>query len=643
MSALRTRFPRNKIGLICFWISITVCAMFFLVSVVHAQTKNQLIVGKPDTSKYPKISAYFSAFNPAGNFVKNIQPEELRINENKKIVIADSLEMLEPGVRFIVAINEGPTLANRYAGVSRVDKVKTALTAWAQAQPVTSMDDFSLVGNAGPQVANLEGPDEWVKAIQAYQPEMRKAQPGLASLSTAIDIATAANGSTRKTHAVLYFTPLPTADQIVGLKDIVSRAVQANVRLFIWLAGPASYSSSEEAALFQQFAGQTNGDFVVFSGAEVLPDLSSYLDPLKYIYLLKYTSQVTVSGNYALSLQMRRKELILESNTVPFTLKVLPPNPIFLSPPATITRTWTETKKKSDSVLTPDSVKIQIMVEFPDGYDRALKYSRLFVEGKLVAENTREPFDTFTWNIKDVVASTSFRLSVIVEDITGVLAETIEVPVDLVVQAKPQNPLEKLFSALTPQSVILVVVIAAVGVMLVLLTFRTAKKARTNKKGKTHRLQDPVTQPVEIAGESILPAAKKEAHNMWPRIPGIGPAPARLVRISDPAAPATLLQVIPLSGRETIIGSNPKKADVIFNEPLIAPEHARIFKDDQDKFRVVDSGSTAGTWLNYAPVSTHGARLEHGDLVQFGRLSFRFEVLGGQAKKILVTPYNGEE
>jgi len=43
--------------------------------------------------------------------------------------------------------------------------------------------------------------------------------------------------------------------------------------------------------------------------------------------------------------------------------------------------------------------------------------------------------------------------------------------------------------------------------------------------------------------------------------------------------------------------------------------------------------------VNYAPVSTRGVRLEHGDLVQFGRLAYIFEVHGAEPKRVQVLPY----
>ena len=642
MKNLIQRLPIKICFRLCLCFFIIGGLSFFLANSAYAQTRNKLELSKPDLSHYPTVSAFFRAFDSDGNFVKNLRLENLRIQENDQVVAPDSLDLLEPGVRFIFAVNEGPTLANRYAAVSRIDKVKTALAAWAQAQSVTTMDDFSLISNTGAQVTTLSKPTDWVKAIAAYQPEMRQAQPGLASLSSAVDLATSASKTTQKTPTILYFTPLPTADQITGLKDIISRALQADVRLFIWLAGPPTYAALSEADLLRQAAEQTNGDFFVFSGAEELPVLSSYLDQLRYVYLLKYKSRIKTSGDYFVTLKVTQNDTVLESDPAPFSLKVLPPNPIFFSPPASVNRFWTDAQKRKDSVLTPDSISIRIMIEFPDGLKRNLEYSRLFIDKKLVDENTSPPFDTFEWDIQGIDTSGSHVMNVVIQDNAGFIAETVELPVEIVVEARPLTWYEKFFSAFTPQTIILFLVIAATGILLVSLAARDLKKNRSSMRIKSHRLEDPVTQPVVINGELMTPPSKSKHDEEWPHIPGIGLAPARMIRLSTEGTGLKYQAEIPLSHQEITIGSDSKKAKIVLNDPLVSACHAKISKEDQDHFKIFDMGSGAGTWLNYTPVSLYGARLQHGDLVQFGKIAFRFEVFGEQNKKMRVLPFQDE-
>ncbi len=617
--------------------------MGLAVDPASAVTRNQLTIANLDTSHFPDISLYFWAFDGTGSFVKNIQGSELRIHENGTVMPASTIEMLEPGVRFITVVNEGPTLANRYSMVVRIDKFKEALLAWAQAQPATSMDDFSLVNNQGAIVYNQSNPADWEETITNYLPNLRKATPGLAGLSSALDQAISSSGPTRKTPAILYITAVPEDNQEDGLRELTSRAVTSGVRLFIWVVGPQDYATTKTGTLLMQAAEDTNGDFFILSAAEDLPEISSYLDPLRYVYHVTYRSGIKTSGRHTLKLQVRRQSVALDSSDIPFQLTVASPKPIFLSPPATLTRTWVETEKRREYILTPDVVEIPYLLEFPDGFDRDLEYARLLVDGKLAAEDNSLPFDSLTWDISEIQASGSYQLKVVVQDVVGLKGETIEVPVDIVVAEKPLTWFQRLTAKFSWLTFIPIALVAGSTVLILLIGWKTVRKNLAFRSARSHRLQDPVTQPVEISGESVILASKADSPDAWPRIPGDGPALARLLLLASGKPGTPEKHEIPISEFEITLGSDSTKAKVLLNYPLVSPLHARIYLDEEKKFRVADLNSAAGTWLNYAPVSSRGAHLEHGDVLQFGRASFRFEQLGVETKRLRVVRLPDEE
>ena len=94
--------------------------------------------------------------------------------------------------------------------------------------------------------------------------------------------------------------------------------------------------------------------------------------------------------------------------------------------------------------------------------------------------------------------------------------------------------------------------------------------------------------------------------------------------------------------QETTLGSDSKRCDITLQGPTVSQLHARIFTDDAKNFFIADAGSAAGTWINYAPVSQQGTHLEHGDLINIGAFTFRFEVINPEGRPIQVLPYNGE-
>lgn len=619
-------------------------AFCFSNSPVLAQNEIIVEIQKPDVSTYPDLSIKFRAFSETGAFVKNLSLSSVHILENNQIIVPDILELREPGASVIVAVNEGATLAQSYAQIPRITTIKNAIINWIDTQSSTTMNDFSLVTNSGVVASQLTDPSEWTRTLTNYQPDMRKMQPGLSSLVSAVNLAIASKETESKTTTIFYITPLPDDDQIAALNELISQIKETNIRLFVWLIGPQVNASDEKTEVLRLAAQDTGGDYVFFSGSEELPSLSSYFDPLSFIYYAEYRSKIVTSGEFPLSINIEKGENVLKSESVSFTLNVLPPNPIFLSPPARVERTWTITEKKSDSVLTPDSVPLQIMIEFPDGYERNLIFSRLFVDNQLVDENTSEPFELFTWDIRSITESGSHVMSVSIQDTAGFVVETLELPVEVTVSPKPQTWIEKLLSSFSVPSIGLFLIVILAGFLLVVIAIRSLKKHQSINQSNKHKHEDPLTQPVIMEDIFIHPEQRAKNKNEWPHIPGFGLASARLLLQSVTKYGSDIPREIPLGDINLTFGSDPKLAKIIIPCASVSPLHARIAIEDQNQFALFDEGSGSGTWINYAPVSQqYGAKLEHGDLVQFGIIAYLFEIQGSVPRRLTVEPYTEEK
>jgi hypothetical protein len=139
--------------------------LLMLFTPAAAQEAPGITVTPPDTSAYPLVSTSFRAYDEAGDFMRNLRPGELRISENGATLPEYELELAQTGVRFFVAVNEGPTLANRFSGVSRFDRIKTALFNWIAANPVDTTNEFSLVTNQGPLTFSSTDQAAWQSAL----------------------------------------------------------------------------------------------------------------------------------------------------------------------------------------------------------------------------------------------------------------------------------------------------------------------------------------------------------------------------------------------------------------------------------------------------------------------------------------------
>ena len=65
---------------------------------------------------------------------------------------------------------------------------------------------------------------------------------------------------------------------------------------------------------------------------------------------------------------------------------------------------------------------------------------------------------------------------------------------------------------------------------------------------------------------------------------------------------------------------------LVLDDPFVSGEHAEISRDNEGWW-VADTGSTNGTFVNGALLTT-AATLVEGDIVQFGRIRFRFTTGG---------------
>ena len=74
----------------------------------------------------------------------------------------------------------------------------------------------------------------------------------------------------------------------------------------------------------------------------------------------------------------------------------------------------------------------------------------------------------------------------------------------------------------------------------------------------------------------------------------------------------------------TLIGRDPSVANLVLDDPSIEALHAEIHFYPDGRIRLTDFNSTSGSYVNFKAVGSHGANLQHADLVHFGTLLFRF-------------------
>jgi hypothetical protein len=589
---------------------LSVYVLFAGLTPARAQTTARLGLYALQTSSFPAMTAGLDVFDSAGNFVTGLAPDAITLLEDNQPRPLNTLEELQPGVLFALALDPGPAFAIRDANaVTRYDKIYQVLKDWAATHPDTLGDDLSLVPTAGTLSSHLATTAAFSDALTAYSPALKFISPSLDTLSRSLDAVSEQAPQAGMKRTILFISSPPAQDAILTLQNLTQRAVDQQVRVNVWIVASADFFATSGATALKDLAIQTGGQYLLFSGEEPLPGLETYLAPLRHTNRLTYTSAVLTSGGHTLTAQVNLNGETVTSATLPFELDIQPPNPILVAPPDQIVRQAPDEHTIVTTAFLPIQQTIDIIVEFPDGRTRPLVRTVLYVDNQKVAENISAPFDHFTWNLSGYAISGQHLLSVEAQDDLGLSKTSLGVPVTVTI-IQPQRGLLPFLSRNSLWVVIGSVLFAGVVLGVILASGRIRRRTRSAGRDARH---DPLTQPVQ--SETV----RRKPRLPWSRLSK--QPEAYLVRLKEDGQSLTA-PPIPVITPEMTFGSDPIQATRILDDPSVSPLHARL-KEENGEYILSDEKSIAGTWVNYEPL-TAPRRLQHGDVLQIGRLSYRF-------------------
>jgi len=588
-------------------------------------------IATPDTTKFPLITTYLDPFDSQGNFLANLEVVDVAVLENGGQIAPDALEGQATPLNFILAINSDPALAIRDGqGFSRYDKLLESLGSWAGERPTDSADKLALVWNGGVIATGLS-PAEWKSRLEAFDPNPRNSTSGLAALAFALDAAQQAQSSPGGKKSILLISPHLSLKDQGGLNDLTSRAKQAGVRVYVWITDSQSFLDNPGTQALQNLALVTSGREATFTGSESLPELEEWFAPLRNVYKLSYTSKIREAGTHSLSVQVSKDGLALTSPAVSFPIDIQPPSAALLSPPITITRENPESPFDLQS-FEPREEEILVLVEFPDGRERALVRSALYIDGQKAAEKTAEPFTSFTWDLSGYLVSEEHTLQVEVEDTLGLSRMSADVPVQVIVVQPPGGMAGLILRNRAAVTITFMVLAGAVMLGIIILGGRRGLASLAERRKARAAKSDPVTQPVKVKVE-----AARANPFPWLRRKQ-APPPAYFVRLATDGTPLKD-DPIGLSGREITLGTDPTQATVVLDHPSLSLLHARLRHAEDGGFTLLDENSIAGTWVNYELIPKEGCLLRHGDMIHFGLLTYRFVLAKPPATpKATITP-----
>ena len=319
-----------------------------------------------------------------------------------------------------------------------------------------------------------------------------------------------------------------------------------------------------------------------------------------------------------------------------FSVDLQPPNPILVSPPLQIVRSPPADDPYNDKVLQPAEQHIDIIVEFPDGHKRPLVRTTLYVDGQVVAENKVEPFDAFTWDLSGIPQQRraqdrgrSRGCAQPEQDQHGNPGDRHGHPG----AARRWRPSLAATASTSPGARW-----ALAGLVLLLILFVGRLPAIFSRRRTSRQAQvDPVTQSVAADAGATRPMHGRTTKRR--RVVSTnGNAPAaeaaahlRALQPDPLAAPGQTFKPAPGSPSRwpltrSRLGPIPRNPATCWTTRPCDARHARITKTAGGDYFIVDAGTIGGTWVNFEPVGQTAHLLQHGDLIHFGQLVFRFEL-----------------
>jgi len=586
------------------WTSISILTLIMLLTgaVVSAQDGASLRATTPMVDQFPSISLYVSLTDSAGMHIDNLASRNFVVIEDGKPIHGAVVEEQVIGTRQVFVVNPTRNMRARDPlGFTRFDYVRRALLDWWSLphSATIGIDDLSLLSVDGTLVNHTSISAELAAALASYEPEYRNEPARFNTLLEALDFVSDPPPRLVMPTHIIFITPLILETEEIPLTDTIARAKDLGTQIFPILVGPEEVLDYPELENLRLLANATGGEMIFFNPDRGLKDLADRILSHRTLYHLTYTSRVNNSDAVQLQIHVTDDGLDVISDPRNFSVDVSPPEVTFILPPKEIVRE-TDNPEETIEMLAPSQAFLEVLINFPDGHIRPIISSQLIVDDRIVGENQAPPFNEFEWDIGEYLESETHILQVVVEDSLGLQGSTMRTAVDVEVILPPSG-----FSALEP---LLGPLLPLLGVLISVIVVSVIVIGRNRQRASS---------PASIATRSQSQRSRKQRVTLRPQGEHLN-----LEGLLEANSPG--IEHVPLVGTDIILGRDSSLSAVHLDDPSVSGLHARIIRLANGDYIIKDQGSTAGTWVNYSPISENGHILKHGDLISLGRVHYRF-------------------
>jgi hypothetical protein len=591
------------------------------VSPVQAQTGATYFVSEVDASAFPQVNFKLRAVDFENKVVGGLDaPNAISVYENGEQASEVTVTPQSDGpINYIFVVDQGRVSNFSQFQLANVRQIFGSLVSGGYF--IDDLDSVTILGRqniSGDRTATLlpatqTGSDITTWAANFNFERSTGNTKGLLAVEDAIEQMALLNpvpGS--ETDVIIYITRYiedpSTTVAPTSAQNTADLAREAKISIYVL---QTDFNQYRKDAL-EVLANGSDGEYAAINRSNFLGQVTSFyqlLDTQRTYYQVSYRSPVAEATRREITINSPVRQDGGESGTYEITLQA--PNIDITKPIAnsTIRREVLEESEEPTPVFDVTRVPVEAQVEWVDGYPRQIASADLFVNGTLEQSLQVDPDQSqldFQWDLSDITTAgmNSVTLEVRVEDELGMMA-TKQTTVNVEVIA----PEEGLGFAFTP----LVAGLSAVGLCIIGIGVLAVLG------GAYYFIRRSSGSKVEREGDLV----ESRATIMGDEIDGISLALLTLVE-----GPSGLKdEVFKITTLSTKIGRDPTWSDITFyadEDSSVSRRHCVIQLDDDNVFRLVDKGSSAGTRLNGRRIQAETpVDLDDGDEIVLGNLAQR--------------------
>ena len=577
-----------------------------------------------DASEFPVIRVTLLTADSQGRPVTDLS--QLTVSENGTPVSDISFDKVPAGVDVVLVIDANPDIVgvDDDTGLTRLEKARESIRRFAEFyMNPAGLDRVSIIvpgadGQSGQYlVRDAVLPEEVMNAIDAYQPASLSPTPLNAMITLALEKMAQDETGSERFHSILLFSDGRRLSDQLSYPTLTTQANDSNTPVYAAILG--AVADELEIDNVRRLTNPTRAIYAHMpSGSEADPIYEIWQQQSDQLQI-SYRSQQQQSGQNQVNVNLGS---VAVGDT--FDVALQPPEVLLQDESIQIHRVGAA-HDTAMSELQPAVQTVTALINWPDGLPRRLNDVTLLVNDQpqtLADSLPDQPADSITvnWDISGF-GQGDFDLVLMVTDELGYQGTSAILPARITSEWPPQPtlvptpmPIGENEAAEIPPAPDgegfpwlgreTLAAAAALSLFIGFIVYWRRRGQKLTEKG----LQDTL-----MASTNLVPEKKSAEEDQ-----------TKFIAWLDPVG-GTFADAVEINGDNMTVGKDEGLVDIVIPHPTIALLHARI-RHQEEEYWLFDEGSAEGTYLRYERLGLAPRRLQEGDVVQFGTVSYRFSL-----------------